>query len=139
MIVGIGSDFCEIERIADAVAMRGKTLLDRLFTPSEQARATAAPEPAAVYAACFATKEACSKALGTGITERVRWTDIEVLVAAGRPDLRLTGGALRRARRLTRGSDPKTHLSIACRDGLAAAFVIVEAVENRLARRQRRS
>lgn len=128
MIVGIGSDICEVERVADAVVDRGKTLIDRLFTPAEQARAAGAPEPAVIYATCFATKEACSKALGTGITERVRWTDIEVLVAAGCPYLHLTGGALRRARRLTGGSVPKAHLSIACRDGLAAAFVLIETV-----------
>ncbi|MGY4617640.1 holo-[acyl-carrier protein] synthase [Bradyrhizobium sp. USDA 4472] len=128
MIVGIGSDLCEIERVADAIANRGKTLINRLFTPTEQARASAASEPAAIYATCFATKEACSKALGTGITERVRWTDIELLIAAGRPYLHLTGAALRRARRLTGGGVPKTHLSIACRDGLAAAFVLIEAV-----------
>lgn len=128
MIVGIGSDLCELERIADAVVDRGKTLINRLFTPAEQARATAASEPAAVYATCFATKEACGKALGTGITERVQWTDIEVLVADGRPYLRLSGGALRRARRLANGRAPKAHMSVACRGGFAAAFVLVEAV-----------
>lgn len=128
MIVGIGSDICEVEQVADALADRGKILIDRIFTPAEQVRATAAPEQAAIYATCFTVKEACGKALGTGITERVRWTDIEVLVAAGCPYLHLTGGALRRARRLTGGGVPRAHLSIACRDGLAAAFVLIEAV-----------
>lgn len=128
MIVGIGSDLCELERVAEGIADRGKSMINRLFTTAEQWRASAAREPAVVFATCFVAKEACSKALGTGITERVRWTDIEVQVEAGCSYLHLTGGALRRARRLTGGRGPKTHLSITCRDGLAAAFVVIEAV-----------
>jgi holo-[acyl-carrier protein] synthase len=127
MILGIGSDICEIGRVTDAIAGGGRSFLDRLFTPSEQTRAGIHRAPAVVYAGCFSAKEACAKALGTGITDRVRWTDMEVLATGACTILKLEGGALRRLRRMAARRTPVVHLSIACRDGLVSGFVVIEA------------
>jgi holo-[acyl-carrier protein] synthase len=129
MIIGIGADCCDMERIAGAIERRGDRLLARLFTDAERAAGAKRPEPAAYFARRFAAKEACAKALGSGITERVGWRDLEVLNGPkGKPTLRLTGGALRRARRLMpKGYEPVLHLSLADDPPMALAFVILEA------------
>jgi holo-[acyl-carrier protein] synthase len=129
VILGIGADICAIERIAGAIERQGDRFLARVFTVAEQNAARLRPEPALYFARRFAAKEACVKALGTGITGRVRWTDIEILSEpSGRPVLTLSGGALRRARRLA----PKncvciTHVSLSDEIDQALAFVVIEA------------
>jgi holo-[acyl-carrier protein] synthase len=86
-------------------------------------------EPAAYFARRFAAKEACLKALGSGITKRVGWHDVEVLNGPkGQPMLRLRGGALRRLKRLIpKGHGPALHVSLADDPPMALAFVIIEA------------
>jgi holo-[acyl-carrier protein] synthase len=129
MIVGIGTDLCDIDRIAGAIERRGQKFLDRMFTPAEHAAAQRRPEPDPFYAGRFAAKEACVKALGSGITEQVRWTDIEVFASpSGQPVVTLSGGALRRLRRLIGPKRSGTiHISISHEQELACAFVVIEA------------
>jgi len=128
LIVGIGTDICEVERIAEALERQGERFRKRICSERERQLAARRTEQAPFYAGRFAAKEACAKALGTGITERVRWTHIEVLAEkTGRPVLHLSEGALRRGKRLAGGGDLRCHVSIA-HDGLfATAFVILEA------------
>lgn len=118
-----------MERIASAIERRGDRFLARLFTDAERAAGAKRPEPAAYFARRFAAKEACAKALGSGITQRVGWHDVEVVNGPkGEPILRLTGGALRRARRLMpKGYEPALHVSLADDPPMALAFVILEA------------
>jgi len=129
MIIGVGNDLCEVARMSEAIERQGKNFLDRLFTVPEQSLAHDAQDTAAFYAGRFAAKEACAKALGTGITERVRWTDLQVSRSnVGEPVIEISGGALRRLKRLAgRGHHPTVHVSIRYAGGYAAAFVIIEA------------
>jgi holo-[acyl-carrier protein] synthase len=129
MIIGIGTDCCEVERIQGAIERRGSRFLARVFTDAERVAGAKRAEPAAYFARRFAAKEACLKALGTGITERIGWHDVEVLNGPkGKPTLRLEGGALRRLNRLTpKGHEPALHVSLADDPPMALAFVIVEA------------
>lgn len=128
MILGVGTDFCEVERIGEAISRRGSTFLDRLFTPAEQRAASRRRDPVAFYAGRFAAKEACAKALGTGITDVVRWTDIEILSARShQPTIEMTGGAARRLSRLTgkRGVG-RAYVSISHEGAFALAFVLLD-------------
>jgi holo-[acyl-carrier protein] synthase len=129
VIVGIGADLCDIERVAGAIERTGQNFLDRVFTPAEQAAAQRDPDPPSFYAGRFAAKEACAKALGTGITDRVRWTDIEFLAApVGQPLATLSGGALRRMRRLVGARRSAViHVSISHEQELAFAILMIEA------------
>jgi holo-[acyl-carrier protein] synthase len=129
MIIGIGADCCDVDRIAGAIERRGDRFLARLFTDAERAAGAKRPEPAAYFARRFAAKEACAKALGSGITKRVRWHDVEIVNGPkGEPSLRLTGGALRRAHRLMpKGYEPALHVSLADDPPMALAFVVLEA------------
>jgi holo-[acyl-carrier protein] synthase len=129
MIIGIGTDCCDVERIAGAIERRGDRFLTRLFTDAERAMGRKRPEPAAYFARRFAAKEACAKALGSGITERIRWHDIEILNGpSGQPYLRLAGGALRRAHRLMpKGHQLALHVSLADDPPMSLAFVVLEA------------
>ena len=129
MIISIGADCCDVERIAGAIERRGDRFLARVFTDAERASGAKRPEPAAYFARRFAAKEACAKALGSGITERVGWHDVEVLNGPkGQPILRLMGGALRRANRLVpKGHELALHVSLADDPPMALAFVLLEA------------
>jgi holo-[acyl-carrier protein] synthase len=129
MIVGIGTDCCDVERIAGAIARRGGRFLARVFTDAERAAGAKRPKPAHYFARRFAAKEACVKALGSGITERVGWHSVEVLNGPrGQPILRLMGGALRRANRLVpKGHELALHVSLADDPPIALAFVVLEA------------
>ena len=101
MIIGIGSDLIDIRRVAKVIERHGDRFLDRIFTDAERARAERRAKSekmvVATYAKRFAAKEACSKALGTGIRQGVWWRDMGVVnLPGGRPTMQLTGGALAR-------------------------------------------
>jgi holo-[acyl-carrier protein] synthase len=129
MILGIGNDLCNVERMAGVIQRHGQRFLDRTFTQAEQALAQHRSEPCLFYAGRFAAKEAFVKALGTGINEQIHWTDIEILASrSGKPFATISGGALTRLRRLAdSGSDTMVHVSIAHDARLATALVILEA------------
>jgi len=131
VIIGVGTDLCDVDRIAGALERQGDRFRRRICSDREQRLAAGRLEEALFYAGRFAAKEACAKALGTGITERLRWTHIEVLAEAkGRPVIYLSGGALRRARRLAPGGAFRAHVSITHDGFFALAFVVLEAGRN---------
>jgi holo-[acyl-carrier protein] synthase len=131
MIVGIGSDLTRIDRIAVTLQKFGTRFEARCFTDLEQARARRRPDQMAdTYAKRFAAKEACAKALGTGMMKGVAWRDMGVEnLPTGRPTMRLTGGALKRLHALMpQGYVPDIHLSLTDDDPYALAFVVISAV-----------
>ena len=131
MIVGIGSDLSDIRRIEAALARHGARFEQRCVTPVEQARARRRPhETANSYAKRFAAKEACAKALGTGIRRGVFWRDMGVINApSGQPTMALTGGAAKRlAAIIPDGHEARIHLSLTDEPPYAQAFVVIEAV-----------
>jgi holo-[acyl-carrier protein] synthase len=129
MILGIGSDLCDIRRIESSIERFGDRFTHRIFTAGERARSDGRAARAPSYARRFAAKEACSKALGTGMSEGVFWRDMEVVnLPGGQPTLRLTGGALERLRAMTpAGHEVVVHVSLTDDPPLAQAFVIIEA------------
>src|SRR5271169_3985490 len=135
MILGIGSDLIDIRRGARVIERHGDRFLDRIFTDAERAKAERRSKNekmvVATYAKRFAAKEACSKALGTGIRRGVWWRDMGVVnLPGGRPTMHLTGGALARFEALTpEGFVASVDLSITDEWPLAQAFVIISAVE----------
>ena len=137
MILGIGSDLIDIRRVEKVIARHGERFLSRIFTDAERAKAERRAKNSrmavATYAKRFAAKEACSKALGTGIRQGVWWRDMGVVnLPGGRPSMQLTGGALARLDALTpAGHVARIDLSITDDWPLAQAFVIISAVEAR--------
>jgi holo-[acyl-carrier protein] synthase len=130
MIIGVGSDLCDIRRIEKTLARFGARFEERVFTETERARAARRPgQAAASYAKRFAAKEACAKALGTGLRRGVFWRDMGVAnLPSGAPTIALTGGALARLHVLTPpGLAAQIHLSLTDDYPLAQAFVIIEA------------
>jgi len=129
MIIGIGNDLTNIERIEETLAKYGDRFIQRIFTPTEQAKAAKRSTPAPTYAKRFAAKEACAKALGTGIHRGVFFRDMNVVnLPSGQPTLELTGGALERLQALTpTGMTARIHLSLTDDHPWAQAFVIIEA------------
>ena len=129
MILGIGSDLCDIRRIGKSIERFGERFTHRIFTPGERARSDRRAARAASYARRFAAKEACSKALGTGLREGVFWRDMEVVnLRSGRPTMRLTGGALERLKAMTpEGHEAVIHVSLTDDPPMAQAFVVIEA------------
>ena len=100
MILGIGSDITDVRRIAKVIERHGDRFIDRIFTRHERARAERRRNRVETYAKRFAAKEACAKALGTGIRAGVWWRDMGVVnLPSGRPTMELTGGAQAAARR----------------------------------------
>ena len=134
MIIGIGSDIIDITRIEKVIGRHGERFLDRIFTDAERAKAERRSKMPklvwATYAKRFAAKEACSKALGTGIRQGVWWRDMGVVnLPGGRPTMKLTGGALTRLEKLTPpGHEARIDLTITDDWPLAQAFVIISAV-----------
>ncbi|MBT3071032.1 holo-ACP synthase [Rhodomicrobium sp. Az07] len=130
MIIGIGSDLTDIRRIEKTIARYGDRFLDRVFTAAERAKSDARAAREASYAKRFAAKEACAKALGTGLSEGVFWRDMGVTnLPSGAPTMRLTGGARARlAALLPDGHEARIHLTITDDYPLAQAFVIIEAL-----------
>ena len=130
MIIGLGSDLIDIRRVEKSLARFGDRFTHRVFTPVERAKSDKRAQRAASYAKRFAAKEACSKALGTGISRGVYWTDMGVInLASGKPTMHLTNGAaLRLAELVPAGYEPRIHVTITDDFPLAQAFVIIEAV-----------
>jgi holo-[acyl-carrier protein] synthase len=130
MIIGIGSDLIDISRIEKTVERYGERFIQRIYTPLEQKKAKSRANPVPTYAKRFAAKEACSKALGTGIYQGVFFKDMGVVnLPSGQPTFELTGGALKRLQALTpQGMQTRIHLSITDDYPLAQAFVIIEAI-----------
>src|SRR5215203_7028451 len=129
MILGIGSDLCDIRRIERSLDRFGDRFTNRVFTEGERARSDGRAARAPSYARRFAAKEACSKALGTGMRAGVFWRDMEIVnLPSGKPTLRLTGGALSRLNALTPpGHETVVHVSLTDDPPLAQAFVVIEA------------
>ena len=130
MIIGLGSDLADIARIGATLERFGERFVKRVFTDIERARSERKPDRAASYAKRFAAKEACAKALGTGMRAGVFWRDMGVVnLRSGAPTLALTGGAAKRLAAITPpGMTAHIHLSLTDDDPYALAFVIIEAL-----------
>jgi holo-[acyl-carrier protein] synthase len=130
MILGIGNDIVDIQRIGRTIDRYGDRFLNRVFTEAERHKSDARVQRAASYAKRFAAKEACSKALGTGLREGVYWRDMGVInLASGRPTLLLTGGAAEQLKRLTPpGFEARIDVTLTDDYPLAQAIVIISAV-----------
>lgn len=130
MIVGIGSDLIDIRRIEKSLERHGERFIRRIYTEIEQARSEGRRARAASYAKRFAAKEACAKALGTGLSQGVFWRDMGVAnLPSGEPTMVLTGGAAARLQTLLpAGHRAQIHLTITDDFPLAQAFVIIEAL-----------
>ena len=130
MILGIGSDLIDITRIERVLERHGERFVNRIFTDTERARAERRADRIETYAKRFAAKEACAKALGTGLRRGVFWRDMGVVnLPSGRPTMRLTGGALEVLRAMTPdGCRAQIDLTITDEGALAQAFVVISAV-----------
>lgn len=130
MIIGIGSDLIDIRRVEKTLARHPERFVTRIFTEIEREKSDRRKQRAASYAKRFAAKEACAKALGTGLARGVFWRDMGVVnLPGGKPTMKLTGGAAERLRQLTpAGHEPVVHLTITDDYPLAQAFVIIEAL-----------
>ena len=130
MILGLGSDITDARRIAKVIERHGDRFLTRIFTDIERAKAERRKNRAETYAKRFAAKEACAKALGTGIRHGVWWRDMGVVnMPSGRPTMALTGGARKRLDALTpKGYRAQIDLSITDEGPMAMAFVVISAV-----------
>ena len=131
MIIGMGSDLTDIRRIEKVIGRHGERFLDRIFTEAERARAERKAKRIETYAKRFAAKEACAKALGTGIRGGVWWRDMGVVnMPSGRPTMHLTGGALRRLEAITpAGCEARIDLTISDEWPLAQAIVVISALQ----------
>ena len=129
MILGIGSDLCDIRRIEETLERFGERFLARCFTDVERRRSERRAGRAASYAKRFAAKEACAKALGTGLRHGVFWRDMGVVnLPSGKPTMLLTGGAAKRLAEITPpGAEAFIHLTITDEHPLALALVVIEA------------
>lgn len=131
MIIGTGTDLCQISRIAETLERFGDRFTHRCFTTRERQRADRRPAKRSDrYAQHFAAKEACSKALGTGFRKGVFWRDMEVVsLPSGKPTLVLSNGALKRAESLMpEGYVPLLDVSLTDEAGMAHAMVILSAL-----------
>ncbi len=130
MIIGIGTDLCDIRRIEKTLARHGERFKHRLFADSERAKAERRRQPANSYAQSFAAKEACAKALGTGFRRGVFWRDMVVRNhPSGQPYMVLSGGAETRLRELTpAGMTARIDVSQTDEYPMAHAMVVISAV-----------
>ncbi|WP_292050743.1 MULTISPECIES: holo-ACP synthase [unclassified Brevundimonas] len=130
MIIGIGSDLCDIRRIEETLERFGDRFKKRCFTSVEIARSDRKPDPSWSYAKRFAAKEACAKALGTGIRSDVYWRDMGVVnLPSGKPTLQLTGNAAEHLKKLTPdGHVAHIHLTMTDEYPYSQSFVIIEAL-----------
>ena len=130
MILGLGNDIIDIRRIEKTIQKHGERFLARVYTDIERAKSDRRAARAASYAKRFAAKEACAKALGTGLNQGVYWRDMGVVnLPGGKPTMRLTGGALKRLEKITpTGHQAQIDLTITDDFPLAQAIVIISAV-----------
>ena len=133
MIIGIGNDVIDIRRIEATLERFGDRFVKRIFTETEQRKSDRRRQRAASYAKRFAAKEACSKALGTGLRKGVFWRDMGVVnLASGRPTLVLTGGAAAQLARLTPdGYTARIDLTLTDDYPMAQAIVIISAIPDK--------
>ena len=130
MIIGIGNDLIDITRVEKVLERHGERFTQRVFTPIEIRKSERRRMRAASYAKRFAAKEACAKALGTGMSAGVFWRDMGVVnLPSGKPTMALTGGAQKRLQSLLpAGHKAVIHVTITDEFPLAQAYVIIEAV-----------
>ncbi|MFP1643818.1 holo-ACP synthase [Pontitalea aquivivens] len=129
MILGIGSDLANIDRIAATLNRFGDRFRNRVFTPAEQAKAERRADTPGTYAKRWAAKEACSKALGTGLRMGIAWRDMAVSnLHTGQPVMHLTGWAADRLAAMTPpGHEAVIHVTLTDDHPWAQAFVVIEA------------
>ncbi len=130
LVLGLGNDLIDIRRVEKSLHRFGQRFVDRVFTEIEQKKSDGRMNRAASYAKRFAAKEACSKALGTGIRRGVHWRTMGVVnLPSGRPTMELTGGAKVRLEQMTPpGMVAQVHLTITDDFPLAQAIVLITAV-----------
>ena len=130
MILGIGNDLIDINRIEKTLGRFGDRFIERIFTETERAKSERRANRAESYAKRFAAKEACSKALGTGFRRGVFWRDMGVVnLPSGKPTMALTGGALARLEEITPpGMTVQIDLTLTDEPPLAEAVVIISAI-----------
>ena len=130
MILGIGTDLCNIERIAQTLERFGDRFRSRVFTETEIAKAERRADAPGTYAKRWAAKEACSKALGTGLRMGISWKDMAVSnLPTGQPVMELTGWAAERLRAMTPpGHESIVHVTLTDDHPWAQAFVVIEAL-----------
>ena len=137
MILGVGNDLIDIRRIEKTLERYGERFIARVFTDVERKKSDGRRQRAASYAKRFAAKEACAKALGTGLRRGVYWRDMGVVnLPSGRPTLKLTGGAARVLQELTPdGCEARIDLTITDDFPIAAAIVIISGIPEKGDRR----
>jgi holo-[acyl-carrier protein] synthase len=130
VILGLGNDIIDIRRIEKTINRYGERFLTRVFTATERAKSDKRAGRAASYAKRFAAKEACAKALGTGLRRGVFWRDMGVVnLRSGQPTIMLTGGAAEQLKRITPpGLEARVNLSLTDDFPLAQAIVVISAV-----------
>jgi holo-[acyl-carrier protein] synthase len=130
MIIGIGSDLIDVRRIERTIARHGERFLGRIFTATERAKAEGRARKAETYARRFAAKEACAKALGTGLRAGVFWRDMGVInLPSGRPTMALTGGALARLKTITPANcEARIDVTLTDEGPMAQAVVVISAI-----------
>jgi holo-[acyl-carrier protein] synthase len=130
MIIGIGSDIIDIRRIEKTLEKHGQRFIDRIYTDVEKRKSEKRAQRIPSYAKRFAAKEACSKALGTGLSNGVYWRDMGVVnLPSGKPTMQLTNGAAEQlARMVPAGKTASVHLTMTDEYPYAQAYVIIEAV-----------
>jgi len=130
VIIGIGTDLCDIRRIQTSLDRFGDRFKQRCFTDLERTRSDRKPDPAWSYAKRFAAKEACAKALGTGMRSDVYWRDMGVINRpSGQPTMGLTGNAALHLAQMTPiGHEMRIHLTLSDEHPYALAFVVIEAL-----------
>ena len=133
MIIGLGSDLIDIRRVEKSIERFGERFTHRCFTDIERAKSDGRKNRAASYAKRFAAKEACSKALGTGLANGVFWKDMGVVnLPGGKPTMVLTGGAAERlSEMMPADHEAAIHLTITDEYPYAQAFVVIEAQPGR--------
>jgi holo-[acyl-carrier protein] synthase len=130
MIIGIGNDLIDIRRIEKTLEKHGERFIKRVFTDIEIAKSERRAHRVASYAKRFAAKEACSKALGTGLSNGVYWRDMGVVnLPSGKPTMTLTNGAAEQLTRMTPpGKQAVVHLTMTDEYPYGQAIVIIEAI-----------
>ena len=137
MILGVGNDLIDIRRIEKTLERYGERFIARVFTDVERKKSEGRRQRAASYAKRFAAKEACAKALGTGLSRGVYWRDMGVVnLPSGRPTLKLTGGAASVLKEMTpEGYEARIDLTLTDDFPVAAAIVIISGLPEKGDRR----